>query len=83
MRVILSHQAKKQYDNLPLPQQKKVKKKLLSLEEYPQSGKKLSGELNQFRSLRAWPYRIIYAVNEKDNRLEVVDIEHRQSAYRK
>ena len=82
MQVILSNDAKKQYDHLPESEQKKVKKKLLSLETNPLSGKKLSGELAIYRSLRTWPYRIIYIINEEKKRVEVSDIEHRQGAYK-
>lgn len=82
MQVILSKVAKKQYDHLPPPEQKKVKKKLLSLEINPLAGKKLSGELSLYRSLRIWPYRIIYTLNEKEKRVEISDIEHRQGAYK-
>lgn len=71
MQVILSHVAKKQYNHLPEAEQKKVKKRLFSLEENPLSGKKLSGELVIYRSLRAWPYRIIYINNNKKKRVEV------------
>lgn len=82
MKVILSHNAKKQYDHLPPQEKKKVKKKLISLETNPLSGKKLSGELEIYRSLRVWPYRIVYSVNEVEKRIEVSDIEHRQGAYK-
>lgn len=82
MQVILSRAAKKQYDHLPESQQKKVYKKLLSLETNPLSGKKLSGELALYRSLRAWSFRIIYIINEDEKRVEVSDIEHRQGAYK-
>lgn len=82
MQVILSRIAKKQYDHLPESEQKKVKKKLFSLEENPLSGKKLSGELAIYRSLRAWPYRIIYIINNKKKRVEISDIEHRQRTYK-
>lgn len=82
MQVILSHAAKKQYDHLTPQERKKVKKKLISLETYPLSGKKLSGELEIYRSLRAWPYRIIYCINQTEKRIEVNDIEHRQGVYK-
>lgn len=71
MQVILSDDAKKQYDHLPESEQKKVKKKLLSLEKNPLSGKKLAGELAAYRSLRVWPYRIIYIINDEKKRVEV------------
>lgn len=82
MEVILSKQAKKQYGHLPVTEQKKVKKKLQLLEADPLAGKKLFGELSASRSLRAWPYRIIYAISKKRNTAEVSDIEHRQGVYK-
>ncbi|MBI3955169.1 type II toxin-antitoxin system RelE/ParE family toxin [Candidatus Gottesmanbacteria bacterium] len=82
MLVILSKDAKKQYDHLSRLEQKKVKKKLLSLEINPLGSKKLSGDLSVFRSLRVWPYRIIYEINKEERRVEISDIEHRQGVYK-
>ena len=82
MQLILSKEAKKHYSNLPKSEQRKVKKKLLTLQENPRSGKKLTGNLDGYRSLRAWPYRIIYILNEQGKRIEVSDILHRQGAYK-
>ena len=82
MQVVLSKNTSKQYYRLPVSEQKKVKKKLLSLETSPLSGKKLSGELAAYRSLRAWPYRIIYVINDGKKRVEVSAIEHRQGVYK-
>lgn len=82
MLVILSKDSKKQYDHLSPSEQKKVKKKLLSLEINPLGGKKLSGDLSMFRSLRVWPYRIIYTINKEGRRVEVSDIEHRRGVYK-
>ncbi len=80
-RVILSKDAQKQYNHLPKPEQVKIKKKLISLQENPFAGKKLTGEFSGSRSLRVWPYRIIYSVNEKLQQAEVSAILHRQGAY--
>jgi mRNA-degrading endonuclease RelE of RelBE toxin-antitoxin system len=82
MQVVLSKEAKKQYNHLPAPEQKKVKKRLFSLTTESSAGKKLSGELADQRSLRAWPYRVIYSINEKEKRVEVISILHRQGAYK-
>ena len=82
MQVVLSKQANKQYARLPKKEQKKIKKKVQSLEINPLAGKKLSGELYRFRSLGAWPYRIIYVLNEKESQVEISDIEHRQGVYK-
>lgn len=52
------------------------------LEKDPLAGKKLERELRMYRSLKAWPYRIIYVVNEEDQCIEVDDILHRQGVYK-
>lgn len=82
MQVIITPKAQKQYNQLPKPEQKKIKKKLINLETNPLSGKKLSGELSQLHSLRAWPYRIIYYISNSKNSLYIVSIHHRQGAYK-
>jgi mRNA-degrading endonuclease RelE of RelBE toxin-antitoxin system len=82
MQVILSNTSKKQYYRLPQTEQKKIKKKLPSVTINPMGGKKLAGEFADYRSLRAWPYRIIYSINEKEKRLEVISIEHRLGVYK-
>ena len=82
MNVVLSEDAAKQFNKLPKSEQAKVKKKLHSLEIDPLVGKKLTGELEYARSLRAWPYRIIYEINDKEKRVEILRISHRQGAYK-
>ncbi len=62
MNVILSKDASKQYGRLSKSDQTKIHKKLLALEQSPYEGKKLNGELGGIRSLRAWPYRILYEI---------------------
>lgn len=82
MDVILSKNAIKDYEKLPKSEQVKVRKKLALLEQSPNSGKKLMGELEDVRSLRAWPYRIFYEINEAEDRVELHRIKHRQGAYK-
>jgi mRNA-degrading endonuclease RelE of RelBE toxin-antitoxin system len=82
MLVILSKITQKQYEHLPKKEQLKVRKKFLFLEENPTAGKKLTGELAGIRSLRAWPYRIIYEISDARKRVEVHKITHRQGAYK-
>ena len=82
MKVILSKNAAKDYEHLSKSEQTKVRKKLIFLEQNPDAGKKLTGELGDIRSLRAWPYRIFYEVNELENRIEVHKIKHRQGTYK-
>lgn len=82
MRVIITPKATKQYNRLPHFEQTKIKRKLaqLTLDQY--AGKKLGGELSELRTLRAWPYRILYYINREKNAVFVVGILHRQGAYK-
>jgi len=52
------------------------------LKSEPYSGKKLLGELSNFRSLRAGGYRILYTIIEKRILIQVLKIAHRKGAYR-
>lgn len=81
-QVLITPQAGKQFKHLPRSGQIKIKKKLISLESNPLSGKKLSGELSELRSLRVWPYRIIYYINQKKQKIFITSIIHRQGAYK-
>lgn len=82
MNVVLSKNARKDYEHFPRPEQAKVRKKLVFLEQNPYAGKKLAGELEGIRSVRAWPYRLFYEVNKAENRIEIHKIKHRQDAYK-
>lgn len=82
MQLVFSKEAQKHYNHLPTLEQKKIKKKLITLQENPYLGKKLGGQLSGQRSIRVWPYRIIYEVNEALKRVEVSDILQRQGAYK-
>ncbi len=82
MQVIITPKAQKQYEHLPKSEQKKVKKKLQSLETDPYTGKKLTGEFSELRSVRAWPYRIIYYIHEQSQKLYITSIQHRQGVYK-
>ena len=82
MQVIITPKAQKQYKNIPKIEQTKIKKKISILEQNPLAGKKLSGEAFEVRSLRVWPYRIIYFIDNKKNKIFIITIAHRQGVYR-
>lgn len=82
MNLILSRDVLKQYKSLPKADQVKIHKKLIALQQNPYEGKKLAGELEGIRSLRAWPYRILYEINEKKKTIEIHKIAHRQGVYK-
>lgn len=52
------------------------------LQKEPFKGKKLLGELADFRSLRVSEYRIVYAVIQQKVLIQVVKISHRREIYR-
>lgn len=78
--IIVTPEAEKQYNKLPFKEKQKIKKKFLLLENEPLSGKKLSGQYAELRSLQAWPYRIIYYIKKKE--IFIVTIAHRQGVYK-
>lgn len=80
LKIIITPKAQKQFKHLPTSEQAKIKKKLTSLESYPHAGKKLFGELAELRSLRVWPFRVIYYI-EKDT-VFITSIIHRQGVYK-
>lgn len=52
------------------------------LKTNPFLGKKLLGELSNFRSLRVGEYRVLYLVIEKMVLIQVVKIAHRKEVYK-
>ena len=80
--MLLTKNSEKDLTKLPKVEKKKVFKKLKAIESNPLSGKPLAGELKTFYSVRAWPYRIVYEFNKKDNIIIVHKIQHRQGVYK-
>ncbi len=81
MHLEFSSVASKQFRKLSPPEKLKVFKKIHLLKENPLIGKKLKGEFDQLRSLKAWPYRIIYSYLPKTG-LFINAIEHWQGVYK-
>ena len=80
--MIVTRETRKQYRRLPAPEQKNIIRKLSVLELSPLEGKKLSGNMSELRSLRAWPYRILYFIDDARDSIFVVTITHRQGVYK-
>ncbi|GEM_PF-1065020 len=74
MKVIVTPSAQKDFSRLQQKDKERVKKKLVLLESRPLEGKKLSGELNELRSLRAWPHRILYYINNEEKAIYIASI---------
>ncbi|MBI1934650.1 type II toxin-antitoxin system RelE/ParE family toxin [Candidatus Peregrinibacteria bacterium] len=72
----------KKLESLPKKDQKRVLAAFEVLQENPTAGKQLEGKYKGFRSLRVWPYRILYAVDHGIITVTVVKIGHRKDVYR-
>lgn len=82
MRVEYSTIARKQLKKLPRYKQIKALRKIEKLKDDPYTGKKLKGEFEGLRSLKVWPYRIIYRYLVQDKLLFINIIQHRQGVYK-
>lgn len=80
MKIKLTREAFKQLSKLPRSEAKKIDRKLHDLENNPFSAKKLEGRLKERYVVRAWPYRIIYVI--ENNTIQIDIIEHRQGVYK-
>ena len=82
MKVNYSKTSLKQLKKLTRTKQIEILKKIEKLKNNPDAGKKLKGPLKNFRSLKTWPYRIIYQYSKNDRAIFINIIQHRQSAYK-
>lgn len=78
-KVLLKKRAEKDLRKLEKNVRDRVIKKLVALGQNPYIGKTLQGEFNGHFSLRSWPYRIIYTIEEKT--ITVCSLKHRQGSY--
>ena len=83
MKVEYSHTARKQIKNLPKEKKIKVLKTIEKLKSDSYAGKKLKGEFEGLRSLKFWPYRIIYRFLPQEKLLFINLVQHRQKVYKK
>lgn len=74
--------AQKELESLSVKDQKQVLAVFDVLRENPAAGKQLQGKFKGFRSIRVWPYRIIYVIDHKIITVTIVKIGHRKNVYR-
>lgn len=80
--IVLAKQAEKSFLKLPKSAQKKISKAIDKLINNPLVGEKLKGEFEGQYKIYAWPYRVIYIFSAVEKIITVVEIEHRQGAYK-
>lgn len=80
--LVLEKSARKNLIKLPLNIHKRIIKALKEIQENPNLGPKLRGELSGYRKFRLGDYRIVYEFNITKSRVEILKIEHRQGVYK-
>lgn len=80
MRIIITPKALTHCKKLPKKEMLKIQQRLSLLEVNPYLGKKLEGRFAGTYSLRAWPYRILYIIEQKT--IFIVSVLHRQGVYK-
>ena len=80
MKIEFTTTAFKQLSKLPKSEAKKVDRKLHQLEQDSFAAKKLEGKLKEKYVIRAWPYRIVYFIENQT--IVISAIEHRQGVYK-
>lgn len=82
-QVVVSKSVGKSFYKIPIPWRERIARAIDLLPENPFMGEKLLGKLQGKRKIRIHPYRIIYELDNKNKRIIVFDIGHRQGAYKK
>ena len=80
--LILKPRAKKELANLESADRVKACVVLEAILKNPFLGKKLTGELPNQYSMRAWPFRIVYEIRKNELVILVLRIRHRKDAYK-
>jgi len=83
VKIFYKDEALKQLKRIGPAELKKAKKKILVLVDNPLAGKLLKGELMTKRSVRAWPLRIIYTFDSKNQTILIETIDYRGSVYKR
>ena len=80
--VALKRSAEKELERLPVKIHDRIIEVLVSLKEnpFPRGIKKLHGSFGY--RIRVGDYRILYAVDENEKKVEVFSIAHRKDVYR-
>lgn len=79
--LLLKPKVQKELNKLTDREKSKIVLILEDILQDPFSGKKLEGDLKNYYSARAWPYRIVYEIRKKELVIVVIKIGHRQGVY--
>ncbi len=79
--VEIKNKAKKEMQSLPKKDQQRLLAAFDVLRVNPLAGKQLHDKYKGLRSLRVWPYRVIYAVDHGIITVTIVKVGHRKDVY--
>lgn len=82
MEIIYTPEALKNLQKIGAKDLPKIRRKILTLESNPLSGKLLQGQLKGNRCVRAWPLRIIYTYNQKEKIITIETVDYRGDVYK-
>lgn len=82
MKLVFKDEAVKRLKKIGKAEKAKAKKKIFSLLTDPFQGKMLSGKLKGFRSVKAWPLRIVYTFDPVEQIIQIETIDYRGSVYK-
>ncbi len=82
VQIIFTRTAEKSFLKLPIDAKKKIAKAIEKLARSPLAGEKLKGEFAGQYKLYAWPYRVIYLFSAVEKIVTIIEVEHRQGAYK-
>ncbi len=80
-RVIIQPKAGNQLKKISLKDRRRIVIVINDLAQNPFAGKKLEGEFEGQRSIRVWPYRFLYMIDQKIVTVTILKIGHRQGVY--
>jgi len=82
-KIIVARSARKYLQSLPMNAAERILTNIEALEANPRPYrcKKLSGTANLWR-LRVGDYRVIYKIDDKNQKVDISVIRHRSEAYR-
>lgn len=82
MKLVFKDEAAKRLNRIGKAEKIKAKKKIYSLLADPFQGKLLDGKLKGYRSLKAWPLRVIYTFDPVNQIIQIETIDYRGSVYK-
>ncbi|NCN06676.1 MAG: type II toxin-antitoxin system RelE/ParE family toxin [Candidatus Pacebacteria bacterium] len=82
MQIVYLPKTKKHFRQLDKKQISRIINAIELLPTTPDLGKQLVGKLRGKRSLRVWPYRVVYSLDQKQNLIIIEAVQHRKEVYR-